>query len=77
MPQGKQIESLDEIVPLVDEKRSVVGRFGRVFPAAVIQNWQLRVVYNSIKNGLYIYEKQSKKPFSKNVKEKQNANSSE
>ena len=63
MPKGKKIESLDEIMRLVDDKRSIVSQFGRRHPAAVIQNWQLRVVFNSIKNGLYVYEKaEAKKP---------------
>ena len=60
--KGKQVESIEELMLLVEAKRAVVCPFrGTPMPAAVAQNWQARQLYNVIKDKrLFVYEKPTK-----------------
>jgi hypothetical protein len=67
---GKTITSAEEIVKLANAKKSIIFAQGRV-PAAIIQNWQLRVVINCINHGsfhVYIPNVKIKKSFSEILK---------
>jgi hypothetical protein len=60
--KGKQVDSIEELMLLVEAKRAVICPFrGTPMPAAVAQNWQARQLYNVIKDKrLFVYEKPTK-----------------
>ena len=62
----KIVKTVEDIFELANNRKSVVitRRSGKLhpIPAAIVQNWQLRYVYNLIKKGsISVYDKNAKK----------------
>ena len=57
----KRVKSIEQIIRLADQGRSVVyGPYCRHAPAAFIQNWPGRLLDNLVRTGLFIYEPKKK-----------------
>ncbi len=68
--KGKKITSIEQVFKLADNNKSVWQDCIKMrIPAAVIQNWQARILYSIIQRGFlfeYIAAK-DKKPFDSKV----------
>lgn len=59
---GKKIETLEELMEIVRQRRSVIAPWqNEPMPASVLAHMQATTVYNAIKKGLYAYEKPPKR----------------
>jgi len=69
----KPVRTVERVINLALTKRSVVFGVGKIkkrLPAAVVQNWQARFLYNQIKNGRiseYITEEKIEKVVSRDL----------
>ena len=53
--KGELIISVEEVIELANQGKCVLHYHLGIIPAAFIQNWQARVLVNSIKNG-YLFK---------------------
>lgn len=54
--RGKQITKPEELLEAALDRRSVEWESGRYSPAAIVVNFQFRIVMRMIEKGLYIHE---------------------